>query len=355
MPYLKTLVKLLILTLLFTAPALASLSRDNLTLEKLDKAQQAFKTRDYAKAKRLFEKQLKQDDENVVTHLFLAKIAIKNEQLDLAEKHIVKASELLEGNLENPQSTFENGVQAEVFHWLGFIMEMQAEKASIFSMAGYANKSLNAYLKSIEISPKNLLYREALINFYLDAPSLLGGSIDEAIRQAKITFDQDANFGYKMLANCYAKDGDSQLVLATYKRAIEIYPSDAELLLMRGIYYKGEGEYAKAVTDYQRAIALPAIDNSQKLTRLMSWYWIGRISGFNDKHLKRGIEAYQQVLNFNEDLGDVFIPSSEWTQFRMAKLMVLNEQKKEAIDIFTQLLNSTQRENLKDEIRDILD
>jgi len=317
-----------------------------------DAAQLAFQARDYLKATNLFEKQLEQNEDNVVAHLYLAKIAVKNEDIDLAEDHILAAEELIEDNTEKP---LDKNTQTDVFHWLGVIMEMQAEKSSIFSMSGYAKKSLKGYLKAVELSPKNLAYRKGLISFYLGAPSLLGGDIDKAINHAKITFDQNPNFGYKMLANCYAKDGDTQLLLATYKLAIKAFPTDAELLFMRGSYWKGEREYEKAVDDYNRALKLPGIDIDHKAIQLMSWYWIGRISGFNGGNLARGINAYQQVIDFNEDLGDAFIPNKERTQFRMAKLMKLNKQSEAAKAIFIQLLNSTNHEDLKDEIRKALD
>jgi tetratricopeptide (TPR) repeat protein len=281
----------------------------------------------------------------------LAKIAVKNEDLDLAEDHIVEAGELIE---DNTDKTLDKNTQAEVFHWLGSIMEMQAEKSSIFSMSGYAKKSLKSYVKSVELLPEKLQYREGLINFYLGAPSLLGGDIDEAIKHAKITFDQNPNFGYKMLVNSYEKNGDTQLVLATYKLAIEKYPLDAELLFMRGTYWKTERNYDKAVADYQLALTFSATDSDQKSAQLMSLYWIGRISGFEGENLKRGIDAYQQVIDFSENPGDTYTPNIEWTKFRMAQLMILNGQKEAAKTIFVNLLNSTQLADLKKKISSIL-
>ena len=70
-----------------------------------------------------------------------------------------------------------------------------------------------------------------------------------------------------------------------------------------------------------------------------------------EAYRKAGADSYQQVIDFNEDLGDFYMPNKEYTQFRMAKLMVLNGQQKEADAIFFKLLNSTQRADLKEEIR----
>lgn len=312
-----------------------------------DAAQLAFQARNYSEAIILFEKKLVKNEKDVSVHLFLARIAVKNEKYDLAEEHIVKAKGFLE---LSEDSQFDNAFRAELYYWLGSIMEMQAEKSSIFSASSYAESSLNGYLKSVDLLPTNLKYREGLINFYLDAPSIFGGSIDNAIEQAQVTFEQNPKFGYKMLANCYEKDGNTKMILATYKEAIASYPLDNELFLKRGSYWRAERIDDKAFADFQHALSLPAVSSHQKAVRLMSLYYQGRISSFTGKYLKLGIESYQQVLDFNEDLGDEFIPSREWTQFRMAKLMVLDGKKKEAEVIFTKLLNSTDREDLKNEL-----
>ena len=305
-------------------------------------AQQEFQAKNYAQAKSLFEQQLAQDDKNINAYLFLARIAQKNELLDVAENYIVKASQLIKRTPDIPlDKARDKALSVNVFNWFGTIMEIQAEKSSIFSASDYAKKTVNGYLKAIALFPNNLQYREALINFYLDAPGIFGGSIKKAIKHEKITFDQDANFGYKMLVNCYGKDGDKPLMLTTYQEAIKRYQLNAELFLMRGSYWKGERHYDKAISDYQQALTLPATDISQKSAQFYSWYWIGRISSFNGDHLTRGIAAYQKVLSFNAYLGDTFMPSTQWTQCRMAKLMALNAQNKQAQKIFTALLNTT--------------
>jgi len=313
-----------------------------------DTAQLAFKAKNYPHAKSLFEKRLMKNENDVLAHLFLARIAIVNNKLDFAEEHVLEARSFIE---KSTDSQFDKEIHAEVHFWFGSIMEILGENASIFSMPGYAKKSLNGYLKAVELFPTKLKYREALINFYLGAPSIVGGDIDEAIKNAKITFDQEPNFGFKMLVNCYEKSGESELMFATYKLAIIKYPLDAELLLMRGTYWKNERNYDKAISDYQLSLKLPATSNHQISAQMMSLYWIGRISGFNGDNLARGIDAYQQVIEFSEKQEGIYLPNIENIKFRMAKLMLINDQQKEAKVIFNKLLNSTKSTVFKKEIR----
>lgn len=58
----------------------------------------------------------------------MAKITVQSEVLDLAEVNMLDASELIEDNTEK---AFDKETQAEVFHWLESIMDMQAEKSSL--------------------------------------------------------------------------------------------------------------------------------------------------------------------------------------------------------------------------------
>lgn len=307
-----------------------------------------FKAGHYSTAQSLFEQQAKQDVNSPIVPLYLARIALSQERYDEAEDYIKEASSRLNNEVDN-------ATRGAVYFWLGTIMEQQAENSSIFSTMSYAKKSLTGYLQAVKLLPDNLQYREGLINFYLDAPGLLGGNTDKAIKQAQIVFSKNELFGYKMLANCYAKNGDTDLMLSTYSEAMASYPSDAELFLMRGSYWKGEREYEKAVADYKIASELPVQTNQEKATRVMAWYWQGRIGGFSHHYLAQGIEAYRKVIRFKDDIGDAFLPSKEWTEFRLAQLLASNGEKKEANAIFVRLLETSEREDMKEEIREILD
>ncbi len=118
--------------------------------------------------------------------LQLAKTALSNEVLDNAEEYIQLA-------VKNIDKETDNRLAAEVYYWLGVIMENQGETSSIFSVVGYGKSSLKGYLKSVELEPKNILYRKSLINFYLGAPGIAGGDFDLAIKHAKVIFEQDPN------------------------------------------------------------------------------------------------------------------------------------------------------------------
>lgn len=273
------------------------------------------------------------------TYLSLAKAAFKKNNLDEAEEHIEQAKNNLNRNITDTN-------QAEVYHWLGLIMDKQAGASSLFSAMGYAKNSLKGYLKSVALEPENILYREALVSFYLNAPGFAGGDIDKAITHAQIILKQSTNSGYKILFDCYAKAGEPELVLSTYEKSIKEYPLDVEFPYKIGVYWWLEKRYEKAVKAFDLSLSLSAIGDQQKAIHLWSLYYIGRISLKTEKHLVRGINAYQKLIKVYDDESQERVPSIEWVTYRMANLMALNRQEKNAKTLYLELLGTTSDSDL---------
>lgn len=54
----------------------------------------------------------------------------------------------------------------------------------------------------------------------------------------------------------YRRNGQPDLAIADFNRAMEITPNDADLFNNRGIAYKAKGDYKQARADYTRSIEL---------------------------------------------------------------------------------------------------
>ena len=100
-----------------------------------------------------------------------AKQAILSEDLE-------RAGKLIEAVLE------KHPEDAESYRVAGDIYVTRAQSASLFSAPGLAKKGLKSYLKSVELAPKNVRYRLNLLQYYMQAPSIVGGNKDKAIEQA---------------------------------------------------------------------------------------------------------------------------------------------------------------------------
>ncbi len=246
-------------------------------------------------------------------HLLSAQQSFIQQHFDKAEEQIKLAIKTIE---KDPQLK----VNGQHYYWLGLIMEKQAETANVFSASGYAKKSLNGYLKAIEIEPTNITYREALIHFYLDAPGFIGGDVNKAIEQAKIIFEQNTNNGYKNLIDCYAKDGKTVLMFSTYNAAMTEYPLDPEFSHKRGVYWWLEGEYEKAIDDFNTSLSIPEQSQHHKAIHLWSLYYIGRISLKTKQHKIRGRNAFNHFINNYQEIEGEILPSIDWVKDALVKL-----------------------------------
>jgi cytochrome c-type biogenesis protein CcmH/NrfG len=89
--------------------------------------------------------------------------------------------------------------RADAFVWLGRALGRLAETNKLLAF-GRARKAKAAFEKAVELDPKNRDALDDLFEFYIEAPSLVGGGLDKAERVAKIVAALDANDGEDMLA-----------------------------------------------------------------------------------------------------------------------------------------------------------
>lgn len=96
---------------------------------------------------------------------------------------------LVEGDLKVASNVLEKELEAypndaRLYKVAGDIYAVRAQGASIFSAPGLAKKVLASYKQAVVLEPDNTDYRMGLLQFYLFAPSIVGGSKKRAAAQA---------------------------------------------------------------------------------------------------------------------------------------------------------------------------
>ena len=75
--------------------------------------------------------------------------------------------------------------QKSLYHlWLGRIYGEKAVRAGFLSAAGLAKKVRASFERAVQLDPKSWEARTDLAEFYLEAPSIIGGGQDKARGQA---------------------------------------------------------------------------------------------------------------------------------------------------------------------------
>jgi len=73
---------------------------------------------------------------------------------------------------------------ADYHYWLGNAYGSLAEHANIFKQASLASKTHGEYETAVKLDPNNLDARMGLIQYFMLAPGIMGGSETKAIEQA---------------------------------------------------------------------------------------------------------------------------------------------------------------------------
>jgi tetratricopeptide (TPR) repeat protein len=143
--------------------------------------------------------------------------------------------------------------QSECHEALGNALGTKALGAGVFSALGYAGKIRDAFRRAIELNPRNFTARFSLLQYYLTAPGIVGGSVDNARTLAAETGKLNFDAGQLMLALININQGDvskaERVVQATYTSTAD--PLDEE---RRDVLWTLGGSYlnAKRYADAER-------------------------------------------------------------------------------------------------------
>jgi len=144
------------------APAVASLTDQGVAL---------FKEGRYAEAKPLLMKSLAADSRDALAHAYLGMTLYNfDRDADGAMEHLERAVSLDPG-------------RSRFHQWLGAVYGGKAGSSGLLKGAYYAKKCLAEFEKGVELDPKDPDAREALMQYYLNAPGLAGGSVEKAKEQ----------------------------------------------------------------------------------------------------------------------------------------------------------------------------
>jgi Flp pilus assembly protein TadD len=181
---------------------------------------------------------------------------IPNKGVD--ELQLIGQCHFMQGDYGKATEAFEQALalaprSSELHRWLGNAYGRRAETGSIFTAPGNARKSRQYFEEAVELDPNN---REAVANlfeYYLEAPSFMGGGLDKAetliMRLAKL----DTPASHHARAQLETKRKHYDAAEEQLRRAAELAPHQpgrlidlAQYLAERGQVKESDEKYAEA-------------------------------------------------------------------------------------------------------------
>jgi len=211
--------------------------------------------------------------------LVLGKIATAQSDADSAADYLEKAVKL------KPNS-------APAHFWLGQAYGNQALNANMFKQASLASKTRSEFERAVELDPNYLDARLGLIDYYMMAPGIMGGSQDKALQQAAEIKKRDVFYGHRAYARVYQRQKKNDLVRAEWLAAIKDQPQAPKPHVSLALFYAfTEKNYAGAWSEVEAALKLDP-----------NWapmqFRIGQIAAVSGQQYARGEEALKKYLAY---------------------------------------------------------
>ena len=140
--------------------------------------------------------------------------------------------QMVTGRIDEAVASLEAAVRADpnnaVYHfWLGRTYGEQAEIASKIRLLRIAGRAKAAFERAVQLAPDYLDGREGLMQYYLQAPGIAGGSVEKARAQAREIARRNPYRGALALVSVARKEKDQNAVVRAFDSAIAQFPDSS--------------------------------------------------------------------------------------------------------------------------------
>ena len=229
-----------------------------------------------AEARAALEAAAREDPKDARAAVYLGRIFLTQEDLDTAVLWFEKAVALDAARSDNQL-------------WLGRAYGSQALTANVFKQASLAGKVKKAFEKAVELDPNNVDARLALIDYFLQAPGIVGGSVEKAREQASEIGRLDGLRGHRASGRIAEYEKNFAAALAAYARAEKEFPGKREPFFWMTNLYSKQKEYGKAFDVMEKLL-------TQQPAELLACFQIGNLASQSGERLDRGEECLKLYL-----------------------------------------------------------
>lgn len=231
-----------------------------------------------------------------------------------------------EKNYDDASDYFEEAVEAndkvaDYHNWLGNTYGTIAQDANVLKQGMLAPKMKKAWENAIALDAKNLDARTSLIQYYLQAPGFMGGSVDKAKEVANQIIKIKPAEGHRQLGNVYMHE---KKTAEAEKEFIEMTKVDPAYVSGLANFYTGQKQYDKAFTLFEEVLKKNPDD-------YISIYQLGKTSALSGLKLDRGEECLKKYLTYSPKQNE---PSHAGANMRLAQIKEKKGSKAEAKKLF---------------------
>jgi tetratricopeptide (TPR) repeat protein len=243
-----------------------------------------FEAHRYADAQRELEAAVRHHPNDARAHQYLGRIAMHETRFHDAISHLERAASLA-------PSVAEHQV------WLGRAYGQLAVRSGLTKKFGLAKRARAALERAVELDPSSVDARSSLLQFYLLAPRLVGGSTSKA-RAHTAEIDRHSPFRGALARAWIAEDRkDYDQAAREYRDAIARAPDSL-------ISYWGLAQLWQRGERFDSSFALMDDLITRRPDAMPAYYYYGRASSLSGQRLPEAVRALQRYLSYEPHEGD---------------------------------------------------
>lgn len=185
-------------------------------------------------------------------HFWLGKCYLKTQKVDEAVREFEKALQIRPSN--------------SAYHlWLGRAYGQKASHAFLLSALGWARKLRKEFETAVDLSPDDMDVRFDLLEFYIEAPGIVGGGKDKAEAQVREIARRNPRLGYTARARLYEKEKKWDLARKELTQSTREYPKVADSYLDLADFLRRRGDFRGSESAAREALRLGKVSPRARL------------------------------------------------------------------------------------------
>jgi Tfp pilus assembly protein PilF len=165
------------------------------------------------------------------------------------------------GDWDRAVNNCEKAVQLDgnslYHHWLGRAYGEKADHSGFITAAGLAKRVRTEFERAVQVNPDNIDARLDLAEFYLEAPSMVGGGQDKARAQAAIIGKTNPAKEHWVYARIAEKNKDASVAEKEYRAAIDSSKGSSETWLNLAMFLRKQQRYDEMEAAIRKATVAP--------------------------------------------------------------------------------------------------
>lgn len=215
-----------------------------------------------------------------------------------------------------------NSAQANL--WLGNSYGVQIGNVGMMSKMSMAPKLRDAFESAVRLDPSLTEARSALIEYYLQAPSMVGGGADKAKAQAAAIAKYDRAAGFRAQTRIAMHEQNWNQAIKFGEAGLALKPNDAAMRQQVIVLYQEAKRWPEAYTAVKKWIASEPESNK-------ALYQMGRLAAESGQYLAEGEAALRSYLKMPRQAQD---PQVKNAQYRLGQVLAHAGKKAEAKSAF---------------------